>query len=184
MLSSWAGGNVPGRVWSSSQLGRAGSEHPTGQASPARGPGAVPVRGSGCRITLCVSQESRSPAGDAPEPRRSAFEPAVSGQEKLDFNRNLKEGKEGVQVASGSPTPHSLWASRYFCKAVGWDGMKHPVVQSPGLCSPGCPLPLPALPTPVPAGAASDANHREVTVQRLEGAAAGSKHHRVQGSER
>lgn len=43
----------------------------------------------------CVSQESRSPAGDALEPRRSAFEPAVSGQEKLDFNRNLKEGKKG-----------------------------------------------------------------------------------------
>ncbi|XP_009886598.1 PREDICTED: transcription factor SOX-13 [Charadrius vociferus] len=38
-----------------------------------------------------LSQESHSPAGDAPEPRRSAFEPAVSGQEKLDFNRNLKE---------------------------------------------------------------------------------------------
>uniref|UniRef100_A0A8C0ATC2 SRY-box transcription factor 13 n=1 Tax=Buteo japonicus TaxID=224669 RepID=A0A8C0ATC2_9AVES len=36
-------------------------------------------------------QESHSPAGDALEPRRSAFEPAVSGQEKLDFNRNLKE---------------------------------------------------------------------------------------------
>ncbi|KAM6044623.1 transcription factor SOX-13 isoform 2-T2 [Chlamydotis macqueenii] len=38
-----------------------------------------------------LPQESRSPAGDALEPRRSAFEPAVSGQEKLDFNRNLKE---------------------------------------------------------------------------------------------
>uniref|UniRef100_A0A8C0AT88 SRY-box transcription factor 13 n=1 Tax=Buteo japonicus TaxID=224669 RepID=A0A8C0AT88_9AVES len=35
--------------------------------------------------------QSHSPAGDALEPRRSAFEPAVSGQEKLDFNRNLKE---------------------------------------------------------------------------------------------
>uniref|UniRef100_A0A8D0FD18 SRY-box transcription factor 13 n=1 Tax=Strix occidentalis caurina TaxID=311401 RepID=A0A8D0FD18_STROC len=35
--------------------------------------------------------ESHSPAGDALEPRRSAFEPAVSGQEKLDFNKNLKE---------------------------------------------------------------------------------------------
>ncbi|RLV87360.1 hypothetical protein DV515_00015780 [Chloebia gouldiae] len=38
-----------------------------------------------------LPQESRSPAGDIPEPRRSAFEPAGSGQEKLDFNRNLKE---------------------------------------------------------------------------------------------
>ncbi|NXY10321.1 SOX13 factor, partial [Pteruthius melanotis] len=38
-----------------------------------------------------LPQESRSPAGDVPEPRRSAFEPASSGQEKLDFNRNLKE---------------------------------------------------------------------------------------------
>ncbi|XP_062461505.1 transcription factor SOX-13 isoform X4 [Pezoporus occidentalis] len=36
-------------------------------------------------------QESPSPAGDALEPRRSAFEPAVSSQDKLDFNRNLKE---------------------------------------------------------------------------------------------
>ncbi|XP_010141682.1 PREDICTED: transcription factor SOX-13, partial [Buceros rhinoceros silvestris] len=36
-------------------------------------------------------QESHLPAGDALEPRRSAFEPAVSGQEKLDFNKNLKE---------------------------------------------------------------------------------------------
>uniref|UniRef100_A0A8C3NQK8 SRY-box transcription factor 13 n=1 Tax=Cyanoderma ruficeps TaxID=181631 RepID=A0A8C3NQK8_9PASS len=36
-----------------------------------------------------MPQESRSPLGDIPEPRRSAFEP--SGQEKLDFNRNLKE---------------------------------------------------------------------------------------------
>ncbi|NWR54132.1 SOX13 factor, partial [Bucorvus abyssinicus] len=38
-----------------------------------------------------LPQESRSPAGDALEPRRSAFEPAVGGQEKLDFNKNLKE---------------------------------------------------------------------------------------------
>ncbi|XP_050182918.1 transcription factor SOX-13 isoform X1 [Myiozetetes cayanensis] len=38
-----------------------------------------------------LPQESRSPAGDVPEPRRSAFEPAGSGQDKLDFNRNLKE---------------------------------------------------------------------------------------------
>ncbi|NXM00525.1 SOX13 factor, partial [Tyrannus savana] len=38
-----------------------------------------------------LPQESRSPAGDVPEPQRSAFEPAGSGQDKLDFNRNLKE---------------------------------------------------------------------------------------------
>ncbi|NXP25748.1 SOX13 factor, partial [Scytalopus superciliaris] len=38
-----------------------------------------------------LPQESRSPPGDVPEPRRSAFEPALSGQDKLDFNRNLKE---------------------------------------------------------------------------------------------
>ncbi|NWU15733.1 SOX13 factor, partial [Cephalopterus ornatus] len=38
-----------------------------------------------------LPQESRSPTGDVPEPRRSAFEPAGSGQDKLDFNRNLKE---------------------------------------------------------------------------------------------
>lgn len=45
-------------------------------------------------MTLCVLQESHSPAGDAREPRHSAFEPAGSGQEKLDFNKNLKEGKK------------------------------------------------------------------------------------------
>uniref|UniRef100_A0A8C0ZGR5 SRY-box transcription factor 13 n=1 Tax=Cyanistes caeruleus TaxID=156563 RepID=A0A8C0ZGR5_CYACU len=38
-----------------------------------------------------LPQESCSPSRDIPEPRRSAFEPAGSGQEKLDFNRNLKE---------------------------------------------------------------------------------------------
>ncbi|XP_068015838.1 LOW QUALITY PROTEIN: transcription factor SOX-13 [Melanerpes formicivorus] len=38
-----------------------------------------------------LPQESSSPASDAPEPRRSAFEPAASGQDKLDFNKNLKE---------------------------------------------------------------------------------------------
>nr|XP_013798605.1 PREDICTED: transcription factor SOX-13 [Apteryx mantelli mantelli] len=38
-----------------------------------------------------LPQESCSPASDAQESRRSAFEPAVSSQEKLDFNRNLKE---------------------------------------------------------------------------------------------
>ncbi|XP_061869469.1 transcription factor SOX-13 isoform X2 [Colius striatus] len=38
-----------------------------------------------------LTQESHSPASDALEPRRSAFEPPASAQEKLDFNRNLKE---------------------------------------------------------------------------------------------
>ncbi|NWW46429.1 SOX13 factor, partial [Pedionomus torquatus] len=38
-----------------------------------------------------LPQESHSPTSDVPEPRHSAFEPAVGGQEKLDFNRNLKE---------------------------------------------------------------------------------------------
>ncbi|NXR26774.1 SOX13 factor, partial [Cinclus mexicanus] len=38
-----------------------------------------------------LPQESHSPTGDIPEPQRSAFEPAGGGQEKLDFNRNLKE---------------------------------------------------------------------------------------------
>ena len=124
MLSSWAGGNVPGRVWSSSQLGRVGSEHPTGPASPAWRPGDIPVRGSGCRVTLCVLQESRSPAGDAPEPRRSAFEPAVSGQEKLDFNRNLKEGKKGFEWPLGTP-PAPF--EPLVISAKLQDGTSHPV---------------------------------------------------------
>ncbi|XP_010223023.1 PREDICTED: transcription factor SOX-13, partial [Tinamus guttatus] len=38
--------------------------------------------------------ESCSPGSDAQESGRSAFEPAAGGQEKLDFNRNLKEGKK------------------------------------------------------------------------------------------
>ncbi|XP_074792190.1 transcription factor SOX-13 isoform X3 [Natator depressus] len=38
-----------------------------------------------------LPQESRSPVSNALDSRRSAFEPAVSSQEKLDFNRNLKE---------------------------------------------------------------------------------------------
>ncbi|XP_030920970.1 transcription factor SOX-13 [Geospiza fortis] len=38
-----------------------------------------------------LPQESRSPTGDVPEPQRSTFDPAGSSQEKLDFNRNLKE---------------------------------------------------------------------------------------------
>ncbi|KAM7169528.1 transcription factor SOX-13 isoform 2-T2 [Macrochelys suwanniensis] len=38
-----------------------------------------------------LPQESRSPVSNVLDSRRSAFEPAVSSQEKLDFNRNLKE---------------------------------------------------------------------------------------------
>lgn len=121
MLSSWAGGNVPGRVWSSSRLGRAGSKHPTDPASPAQRPGDISVCGSRCRVTLCVSQESHSPAGDALEPRRSAFEPAVSGQEKLDFNRNLKEGKK----VSWDPPPAAFRPLGIFPKLR--DGMSHPL---------------------------------------------------------
>lgn len=81
--------------WSRSQPGGAGSEHPTGSAPPAWSPVDVPVHGSLLQVTPCVLQESHSPVSDALEPRRSAFEPAVSSQEKLDFNKNLKEGKKG-----------------------------------------------------------------------------------------
>ncbi|NWI15056.1 SOX13 factor, partial [Crypturellus soui] len=38
-----------------------------------------------------LPQESSSPGSDAHESGRSAFEPAAGGQDKLDFNRNLKE---------------------------------------------------------------------------------------------
>lgn len=69
-------------------------------------------------------QESRSPPGDVLEPRRSAFEPAVSGQEKLDFNKNLKEGKEGFEVFSWVPSalfgPISIFPKL-------WDGTSHAV---------------------------------------------------------
>lgn len=81
--------------WSRSQPGGAGSEHPTSSAPPARSPVDVPIHGNLPQLTPCVLQESHSPTSDALEPRRSAFEPAVSSQEKLDFNKNLKEGKKG-----------------------------------------------------------------------------------------
>ncbi|NXA90255.1 SOX13 factor, partial [Melanocharis versteri] len=61
---------------------------PSAEPRPHDAPGPPPRDGP---EPPALPQESRSPAGDAPEPRRSAFEPAASGQEKLDFNRNLKE---------------------------------------------------------------------------------------------
>ncbi|NXM50234.1 SOX13 factor, partial [Gymnorhina tibicen] len=61
---------------------------PSAEPRPHDPPGPPPRDGTDPQA---LPQESRSPAGDVPEPRRSAFEPAGSGQEKLDFNRNLKE---------------------------------------------------------------------------------------------
>ncbi|NWT39824.1 SOX13 factor, partial [Chroicocephalus maculipennis] len=61
---------------------------PSTEPRPSDPPGPPPREGTDPQA---LPQESRSPASDAPEPRRSAFEPAVGGQEKLDFNRNLKE---------------------------------------------------------------------------------------------
>ncbi|NXP53337.1 SOX13 factor, partial [Heliornis fulica] len=70
-----------------------GSESPLGTAPstdprPNDPPGPPPREGTNPQA---LPQESCSPASDAPEPRRSALEPAVGSQEKLDFNRNLKE---------------------------------------------------------------------------------------------
>uniref|UniRef100_A0A8B9TLG9 SRY-box transcription factor 13 n=1 Tax=Anas platyrhynchos TaxID=8839 RepID=A0A8B9TLG9_ANAPL len=61
------------------------------ESPPGAAPSAEPLHGSLLQLTPCVLQESHSPTSDALEPRRSAFEPAVSSQEKLDFNKNLKE---------------------------------------------------------------------------------------------
>ncbi|NXE74224.1 SOX13 factor, partial [Cochlearius cochlearius] len=61
---------------------------PSTEPRPNDPPGPPPREGTDPQA---LPQESRSPTSDALEPRRSAFEPAVSGQEKLDFNRNLKE---------------------------------------------------------------------------------------------
>lgn len=98
-------------AWSRGQPGGAGSEHPTGSAPPAKSPVDVPVHGNLHQVTTCVSQESHSPASDVLEPRRSAFEPAVSSQEKLDFNKNLKEGKKGFcDLPPGC-----------FRKGLGWE---------------------------------------------------------------
>ncbi|NWT14284.1 SOX13 factor, partial [Vireo altiloquus] len=68
-----------------------GSETPPGAAPsteprPHEPPGPPPRDGT---EPQALPQECRSPTGDVPEPRCSVFEPA--GQEKLDFNRNLKE---------------------------------------------------------------------------------------------
>ncbi|XP_074384391.1 transcription factor SOX-13 isoform X2 [Zonotrichia albicollis] len=61
---------------------------PSADPRPQDPPGPPPKDGTDPQA---LPQESCSPSGDVPEPRRSAFEPAGSGQEKLDFNRNLKE---------------------------------------------------------------------------------------------
>ncbi|XP_068275426.1 transcription factor SOX-13 isoform X1 [Nyctibius grandis] len=61
---------------------------PSTEPRPNDPPGPPPREGTD---PLALPQESRSPAGDALEPRCSAFEPAGGSQEKLDFNRNLKE---------------------------------------------------------------------------------------------
>ncbi|XP_065554558.1 transcription factor SOX-13 isoform X3 [Lathamus discolor] len=61
---------------------------PSTEPHPSDPPGPPPKDSSDPQA---LPQESPLPAGDALEPRRSAFEPAVSSQDKLDFNRNLKE---------------------------------------------------------------------------------------------
>ncbi|NXN29263.1 SOX13 factor, partial [Nycticryphes semicollaris] len=61
---------------------------PSTEPHPNDPPGPPPREGNDPQA---LPQESHSPTGDAPEPRHSTFEPAVGGQEKLDFNRNLKE---------------------------------------------------------------------------------------------
>uniref|UniRef100_A0A8V1ABJ7 SRY-box transcription factor 13 n=1 Tax=Gallus gallus TaxID=9031 RepID=A0A8V1ABJ7_CHICK len=61
---------------------------PSTEPHPNDPPGPPPREGTDPQA---LPQESCSPAGDALEPRCSAFEPAVGSQEKLDFNRNLKE---------------------------------------------------------------------------------------------
>lgn len=61
---------------------------PSAEPRPSDPPGPPPREGTDPQA---LPQESHSPASDVLEPRRSAFEPAVSSQEKLDFNKNLKE---------------------------------------------------------------------------------------------
>ncbi|NWS33021.1 SOX13 factor, partial [Polioptila caerulea] len=75
-----------------------GPETPPGAAPSIPADGDVPPRGcpwwwQQCLVTFCVPQES----GDVPEPRRSSFEPAGSAQDKLDFNRNLKEVMPAIE---------------------------------------------------------------------------------------
>ncbi|KAM9594802.1 transcription factor SOX-13 isoform 9-T11 [Morphnus guianensis] len=91
---------------------------PSTEPRPNDPPGPPPREGTDPQA---LPQESHSPAGDALEPRRSAFEPAVSGQEKLDFNRNLKEGKK----VSWDPPPATFGPLGIFPKLR--DGMSHPV---------------------------------------------------------
>ena len=58
---------------------------------------------SGGRDIQCVVQDSSSLENSgSPEPRRSGGSEAASGsQEKLDFNRNLKEGETSALVRDG-----------------------------------------------------------------------------------
>ncbi|NXU56324.1 SOX13 factor, partial [Turnix velox] len=59
---------------------------PSTEPCPSDPPGPPPREGSDPQT---LPQESHSPTSDAPEPRHSAFKP--TNQEKLDFNRNLKD---------------------------------------------------------------------------------------------
>ncbi|NXX46027.1 SOX13 factor, partial [Tricholaema leucomelas] len=61
---------------------------PSTEPRPSDPPGPPPREGTDPQT---LPQESCSPSSDALEPRRSAFEPATSSQDKLDFNKNLKE---------------------------------------------------------------------------------------------
>ncbi|NXD31298.1 SOX13 factor, partial [Spelaeornis formosus] len=65
-----------------------GPETPSTEPRPHEPPGPPARDGT---EPQALPQESRSPCGDVPEPRRSAFEPPPSSHEKLEFNRNLKE---------------------------------------------------------------------------------------------
>lgn len=98
-------------------------------------------------VTLCVLQESRSPSGDIPEPRCSAFEPASGGsQEKLDFNRNLKEGGKYSQkwLSPRERDPAPFPALQDCPRAVGWaDPWCRAVLM--WLSSAPCPCPCPPV---------------------------------------
>ncbi|NXG50669.1 SOX13 factor, partial [Psilopogon haemacephalus] len=61
---------------------------PSTEPRPSDPPGPPPREGT---EPQSLPQESCSPASDALEPRSSAFEPTTSSQDKLDFNKNLKE---------------------------------------------------------------------------------------------
>ncbi|XP_075766208.1 transcription factor SOX-13 isoform X1 [Pelodiscus sinensis] len=62
---------------------------PAGSKSHASDLHGVPLRENA--EPRALPQESQSPVSNALDARRSAFEPAVISQEKLDFHRNLKE---------------------------------------------------------------------------------------------